>query len=477
MTYSWILLVALIGVVADRTARLPGSGVPALGRGAWALLALLAVASVGSKASSVPVVAGALAFLAVVQLLRQRRCRRATLLALGITIAAQLFGNAVLFAFETHGMTIRPFWGPDRFYPAGGGALAVGGIILAYLANMLLRLAGLPVLLRERSRGSGWRGLGDTELLLAGGTLAGIAAYLIFAHPGDGNQYFVRAGWMFGVLASGWGAVLLADRARLSPATGASPRARWAVGAGAGAFAAALIGWQLRFAGPLDPAGGPWAPLRPILIWFAALAASAAIAAVAWRLLGAAWPSLRGRGGAVLLTAVLLVGAPGLVMEAKTPVTHPNGGGYVPVALPAWRVAAARWLREHSSPDDVVAVNTHCITETRGKCDARSFWVSAYAERRVLVEGWAFTPRATAAGAFKDGVLVDFWDPQLLALNDAAFATPTAATLARLRDEYGVRWLLADRTSTDGPESEVLASLASTVFKNGRVTIYDLRAR
>jgi hypothetical protein len=124
----------------------------------------------------------------------------------------------------------------------------------------------------------------------------------------------------------------------------------------------------------------------------------------------------------------------------------------------------------------VVATNAHCLYRTaEGWCDSRSFWLSAYAERRVLVEGWLFAPRATAQGAFTTGVYTPFWDPALLALNDAAFTEPTAAGLARLRDGYGVRWLVADRTAPEDPVSPSLAGLAAKVFDNGRVAVYLLR--
>ena len=72
--------------------------------------------------------------------------------------------------------------------------------------------------------------------------------------------------------------------------------------------------------------------------------------------------------------------------------------------------------------------------------------MSAVTERRVLVEGWAFSPtaqaRATAAGVPFE--TVGYWDPDRLAANDAVFHRPTAGAVAHLRDRYGVRWLLVD---------------------------------
>lgn len=84
----------------------------------------------------------------------------------------------------------------------------------------------------------------------------------------------------------------------------------------------------------------------------------------------------------------------------------PNGGAYATVALPLSRVDAARWVRDQSAPGDVLATNVHCLaTGPDGYCDPRSFWLSAYAERRVLVEGWGFAPRVSETGDWA------FWDP------------------------------------------------------------------
>ena len=116
----------------------------------------------------------------------------------------------------------------------------------------------------------------------------------------------------------------------------------------------------------------------------------------------------------------------------------------------------------------MVATNSHCQYVVKGKCDSRTFWVSAYTERAVLVEGWAFAPRQVG-----EGWTAPFWDQEKLRLNDAAFTDPTPAGLAELRDRYGVRWLMADRSVKQ--ESPVLGSLAELRFRNERVSVYRLR--
>ena len=182
------------------------------------------------------------------------------------------------------------------------------------------------------------------------------------------------------------------------------------------------------------------------------------------------------RGGVPLLVVALVMGfsVPRVVAVATAPFT---GGAGSEVAVPADGIAAARWLRDHSDPADLVATNLHCrAVPAPGVCDARHFWVAAYSERHILVEGWAYTlaalDHATRLGVSLD--VVPFWDPGLLAANDRAFSHPTATDLAALRDRYGVRWLVADLTAAD---PVVLAREADLRDRQGDFAVYQIRAR
>ncbi|WP_200213981.1 hypothetical protein [Micromonospora coerulea] len=462
MTYSWVLLLPLIAALGEVVGRARGVAVPPLGRGAWVLAASFLAASTGAKASTVPVVLAALAFTAVLLLAIRRRLPRAVLAAAGLALAAQVFATAVLFAFESHGVTVDPFSGLRTYLPvdqsAGAAAVTWVAVGLAFLLSLQLRLAGVLALLRVRR----WR-LEAVQLFLLGGALAGPATYLLVGHPGSSNQYFTRTGFAFGVILSAWGWAELADRAALSA------RGRLLLGAGTAGFAVLLTAVQLDSAAstPITPA---YARVLPLLCWAAALTVLALLVALCWPALVGRWPGLAGRGGLLLLTAVLVAGAPGLVMDAAAARKQPNGGAYAVVPMPASRVEAARWVNAHSDPDDVLATNVHCRTVVDGWCDARSFWLSGYAERAVLVEGWAFAPRMVGR---PEGPYAPFWDAERLRANDAAFTAPTAAGLASLRDRYGVRWLVVDRTV--GPESPALRTLAELRFGNAGTAVYRLR--
>ena len=470
LVYSWVLLLALIAVLADligrngsdASPRMAGGAAPAIGPGAYALTALLALGSSGAKASSLPVVLGALAFPAVAVLVGRRRWPGPVIAAAAIVAAAEVFAIAVLFHFQMYGLKVEAFWNISQYWvqpspprPAWLQGLVVVGVWAAFLINMQSRLAGIvPLVWLRRGR------LQPVEWFLLGGALAGLALYLSFTTTQA--HYFTRAGFTFGVILSAWGYARVWDRARLSR------RAAIGLGVGAAAFAAALVAAQLVFAGPIPPAQEHTKHLRwilPILRWSAALTLAGVVGALVWRASRPRWPALRGRGAVVALTAVLMAGAPGLVMDAYDSVQYPNGGRRATVSLPRSRVEAARWVRDHSRPDDILATNVHCNGRGSG-CNPRSFWLSAYAERSVLVEGWGFAPRLIPQGD-------PFWNHALLEFNNDAFTEPTPEMLRELYQRYRVRWMVVDRAV--GHESGRLAELAVRRFDNGRLAVYELR--
>jgi hypothetical protein len=177
-----------------------------------------------------------------------------------------------------------------------------------------------------------------------------------------------------------------------------------------------------------------------------------------------------GTGPVLLLAAVLFAGLPALVSDARNAHWGERDVWYV--AVTGDQAGAARWVREHTSPDDVLATNEHCAqgveTDEPG-CLSLSFWLPAYSERRLLVGSWGYAPRLTSSNAGYNGA---FWDPALLAENDAAFTAPTADGLRRLRTVHNVRLLVVNRTV--GPESPRLRELATLRLEQGPIAIYEL---
>ncbi|MDR7278449.1 hypothetical protein [Catenuloplanes atrovinosus] len=469
MIHGWALLIAMMIVLADVIDRRPDRPIRSLGPGAWVLVVVFMLVSSGAKASTIPVVAVGLLITAAGLLIAERRIPWAVIWCGLIAGGAQLLATAVLFHFQAYGVTVKfaatltRYTGEYGPYPA---ALMMVLVWFAWIMNLHLRQGGIVALLWvQRGR------LDPTQWFLFGGALAGILTFLIIDQPSDGNQYFARTGYTYSVILSVWGFALLLDRAQYSR------RAKIMLAIATGVFAVLLtvINWVFAVA----PAQFPWVVrVRPIIGYGLVLAAIAVVGAALWWLLARRFTAMRGKGSVVLLAAALTVGAPGLVMDMKKGMDRPNGGGYFLTAMPGYRIDVARWVREHSDPEDVLATNNHCraLVFEEKRCDPRSFWLSAYSERPVLVEGWGFAPRAAPLG------FVDFWDQDLLALNDQAFVAPTEATLHALRDDHGVRWLVLDRlpNGTDTPvtaPSEALAPWATLRYDNGKAVVYELLPR
>ncbi|MEJ3745023.1 hypothetical protein WEI85_17220 [Actinomycetes bacterium KLBMP 9797] len=458
MIYSWALAIALIAVLAELAGRTEGSRVPPLGtRGAFALATVLLVASSGAKASTLPVVLAALGFTVAVLTVARRAIPWRVVAVLGIAVAAMVFATAVLFRFQSYGVSLKPLTDVSKYWGSEPSVWAVVLVFVAFLINMESRTAGILALLWLR-RGR----LDPVQIFLLGGALGGPLIYFVFDQVRLGQQYFVRVGFAFGVLLSAWGYALVLDRAR------ATAGLKLALGAAAAGFAGVLILIQLRTAQALPPWTEPNVPLRPLLTWSLWAALLGLLVVAAWPLATRVWPALRGRGGVIALTGVLVFGAPGLIMDVYKSVQAPNGGAYFNIVLPKSRVDAARWVRDHSRPDDIVATNMHCLQWGLDWCSPASMWLGAYAERSVLVEGWDFSPRMQLPGLDRP-----FWDPERLRRNDEAFTNPDAENLRVLRERYGVRYLVVERTVQ--PESPALASLADRRFDNGKVAVYELR--
>ena len=154
MTYSWVLLLPLIAVLADVVGRAKGSAVPPLRP--WRLGVGRPVAArvdrregqhhPGRARRSGPDRAGAAG--------RAPPRRIATALAAGaMPVAAQVLATAVLFRFENHGVALGPlsdfvrYLTPSPSARPGWQTLMAVAVGIAFLLNMQLRLAGIAALL------------------------------------------------------------------------------------------------------------------------------------------------------------------------------------------------------------------------------------------------------------------------------------------------------------------------------------------
>ncbi|HEU4945660.1 MAG TPA: hypothetical protein VFT31_00765 [Kribbella sp.] len=455
----WLVLSLLRGEGARRT-------------GNWILLAVGLAGLAGAKASFVPLLMTALALVVVVQLLLQRRVDRAVVGVATAAVIAFGFAQVVLFSAGSSGVALSPgqtfvamsskfgFGGHDDTRPAV--ALMVGATAATLLVSWSIAGLGMLGFLRQKR----WKD--PAVVFLLGFLVAALAAVTVFRHPGYSQLYFVRAAFPVAIVASGWGLTVLLSGVRLRALV---PRMVGAFGLGlllARALAALTRDRPNRHQGVLAIS---WQVVWP---WLAVLVLAGAIAFAARRR-----RLSQGLGlGVLLVLGVSSLSVPTTIVEAiKHPVcvSGPDRSEcrHPPRQIPAGGETAARYVRDHSAVGDRLATNSHCSPAYQAKaCDARNFWLSAYAERRVLVEGWAYTPIAQSRTDSRAAISGPFWDQPLLAANDRVFQDPSRADLDYLRNNYGVRWLVFDLNVTR-PSAE-LKQLLPLRFGTGAVEVYEL---
>jgi hypothetical protein len=460
--------------------------------GPWIVFTALIGAVAGAKATFIPMVVCGLALALVLRLLTTRRAGP-ELPALGITLAWMAFAQFVLYGGGSQGTEILPLqtakWTPvgiavlGRAMPDNPWALLLVLNLLS-LVGMAFAWAGAIGLFKRE-----WR-LDPSIHVIAGFAAAGVGGLYVFAHPGLSQSYFARSASPYLALLSAIGLAALvpagarALRGRLrggrDEGGNTVRRAQLLTVAAVALGAAALYTTQqtLGEAPPEPEQGGYtlWQAVSPYLLLIALTGLAVAVLVVAgWRLrLG------RGVTTAVACVAVLSTAVVNGTWVVESMVTNVTSGTpqrnltMGPRTVPIGGIEAARWLRDHSSPRDRVATNSHCRITYPKACDSRDFWVAAYSERQVLVQGWSYTEPAFATGGLFDSTLARsvFWDQELLAENDAVFYRPTAASVAAFAERRDVRWLVAvgDRVSPQ------VAAHATLRHRSGDVSVYELSA-
>ena len=152
---------------------------------------------------------------------------------------------------------------------------------------------------------------------------------------------------------------------------------------------------------------------------------------------------------------------------------RPPVGVDFPLGVTMGQIDAARWIRDHSDRNDVVMTNRHCIKPIQpipDLCDNRRFFLGAFTERDVLVEGWAGTGMAEKGDKPRQTNRGRFGDPALLALNDRFYTQPTERAAKELI-ALGVRWIYVEDTM---PHAATLEPYANLVHATDGVEVYEL---
>ncbi|MFC4111802.1 hypothetical protein [Nonomuraea zeae] len=408
-------------------------------RPALVALGLLLLALTGAKATFLPLLLAGLLVVVAVRWVVERRLRAEWLVPAAGTLVCLLIAQFVVFGRGAQGTAVAPFatmrtvWGvvTGVDMPALAAEPTVPLVVLTAVHLFCLACVWGGV------AGLGRRLLEPPVLLPVGVGLAGIGAIVLLGHPSDAQLYFLEGVRPYLSVAAVCG-MLAARRVPL-----------WLSGCmvALGVAAAVLVSQAGVTGGAL---------LRVVVPYLMLVAAALAV----WR-----------RG--YVLAVIALLGGYALPTSAREVIAHvlPEEDERA-VLIPQGAQEAGRWLRAHSSPDDVVATDLHCRPVAWLECDSRHFWVSGFSERRVLVEGWAYAESTLSRAKLftTPYLMVPFADPGRLAANDAAFRKPSAAGVQLLSQKYGVKWLFTGIN----PE---LGKFARLRFRNATSSVYELTGR
>ncbi|MER7006894.1 hypothetical protein ABT297_28190 [Dactylosporangium sp. NPDC000555] len=461
-TFGALLFVPAMVVLADL---LRGGA----GRRAWALFALLLAGVMGGKATYLPLLGAGLALLVAVELIRRRRWHRPALTALAFTAAAMAAAQLVLFGGSSQGTRLAPLTGV-----ATSGLGVTSGFSGERVPWRLLVLAALTVLCWAAI----WAGtaglarrrpLAPELVVMLGIGLAGGAATLLLGQDGDGQRYFLESARPYLSVAA------VAGLAVLLPGPMTRRRAV-ALGAAAAFGVVAIQAVQSLGRHDIPRPSNTGSLTGELVLPYVSLALVAAIAYVVFHRIRRPFRDVT----AAALLIALLAGfglnttAQHFLLVARE--SRQSGWRDVvrePRYVSEGTLEAGRWLRDHSGPGDLVATNAHCLSY-QDRCSNLHFSMTAYSERRMLVEGWGFTTTAHREAARLGTWVgaVPYWRPEVLAANDAVFADPSEANVRLLRDRYRVRWLFVDETqSTVSPH---LATFAQFRYRSGVCVVYEL---
>ncbi|WP_145230740.1 hypothetical protein [Rudaeicoccus suwonensis] len=447
-------LMALLSVLAMRWR---GQTLP----GAVVLVPVLTIIATGTKGSTSPVVVAGLGLAILAMLMWNRKMLLPVIidiLIIGVSLGATMI---VVFHGSAAGLTLNPPEAATQTFLAGalGGAssakVQIAALALAAGTGMTRSLFAfvLPFRRDDRKDPMTW--------VLIGGTIAGSSAVALFYHPGASQYYFQATAIPMAAIGSALGAQ------RLYHAL--SKRGRLVI------LGIGIVGGALFFTGPARLTGGmvhhgEFRHAMEIVL------VGVAIALIGGVIAGALNPSRRIPTAVATVAAIVLLAGPFAFIKSYkhdpvVAIPKPIGLNQVD-AVSNGELAAARYIRAHSGVEDLVMTNRHCTTPIApNHCDNRRWLVTAFTERQSFIEGWTATPEATdIAPHGRDSVFLNYWKPQLLALNDDFYITPTAAAQRELWNQ-GVRWIYMENTM---PHAATLAPYATLRFSDPDASAWQL---
>jgi hypothetical protein len=431
----------------------------------WIALTLTLFALSGAKATFMPIFLCGAIGLWLYQLVAHRKIDRTVSALVALLLVVTIFAQIVLFGGRSGAMT----WAPFNMV---GDALNLENIRVTPISSLAMAMSLLvgwllygvgAVGLVKRGR---WRE--RRALWMSVSIATGVAVPFLFVRSGHAELWFQRSVSEVIVLLSVWGMAYLLP----NPLTRrqAFTFAGVAASAGLAAFlVSSFIESQREVAGRATLGALALSALTPLVVVAVFLLV---------RFATGRWGARPRPGLPILITFLLGLSLTNVYALGYDIVTqHPPPPIERLSLFAAGGVDAAAYIKDHSTPDEIVATNVHCVSPTLPVCDNRNFWVSAYTERRILIEGWGYTPESNAAvvgsGSGVRSALPP--DPERLAINDAAFQHPSAETVGLLVDTYGVDWMFVSKEyPADVAGLSSLTTILDKRFENTNYAVFKV---
>jgi hypothetical protein len=462
-----VFLVALIVLIGERLASRQATVRP----GDWLLVAIFAVGASDAKIAILPLVLAALLLYAGWIWLAERRVRSAVWIAGGIVAAVLGAVYALQYRGHSSGLGVDPFYAFDQMpavhlikadllehlasFPGKEALLSGGAVLLGSIGLLAATLIGISWLLRSRGPH-----LGAARIWLFCVLGAGLVLSFALSEPATvSGWYFVSYGLVAGCLLS-------ADGLRIAWQRRPSLSGKWNRMAVLGLVFLLVLVALIGAPAWLDPFSGPRAEASTYMLRYGGLALALVVLYVAAR----AWIGpTRWAAAALVSAALLVVGALATPFDTLAPAArHPDAGGFgVFKEMSPDLYAALTWVRDHTPTDSLIAVNNQWVDTAN--TSPLEFNYSAFAERRVYLEGWAYSQRARDLGyAAVGGGANPFADR--LALNRAAFEGGDPGALRR----QGVDYLIVDEANGYPADTRRLAQFSRLVYRAPGVLVLDL---
>ena len=430
----------------------------------WTALVVGTLALSGAKATAVPVLLAGFVAATLISFWRRKSVPWRALGGASVCAAALMLSAGVLYGGDSYSLRFDPgqttTFFMTRLGVGGHGTVVIGVVTVSLLLMWLVSAAGaVGLLVSARLR---W----DSRVWwLTGAAASGLGATFMLAHEGMSQLYFGRTVAPLLAVMCAWGLAEIFPRG-----TGVREARRAlviAMVAGFSLLAVRAVTESLRVTREVEgrsvsePLLRLWINLPALLLVVLAFA----VVRVVVRDLSKGAVVLRGRTLVVFLVGLGLARSLAFVVGhyPDADVTEANAG------IPPGGLAAARWLRQHSEPGDRAATNAHCLpAKTAAVCDSRHFWMSAFSERRFVLEGWAYT-------RYQEDWTAGYWGPAAtLHANDQIFAAPTSHVAVRFLEAENVRWLLVDEQEPADLRGLAEAPGLRQHFSSGNFEVFEV---